>query len=175
MHSQNTFWDDCGNGKNANKKPFLHWKLSNIMWPGKSNIFFSELNLNYIWTINFSSKRAVCYLVDQFHYYLLIEYIITLAMLKRQWFKDSESDEMQSSVSNRQQLDMHDDEEGQGLDKYKSEAEGERYVFFSLYCSSSSSSKGVKPPNRSGWGNKEPKLPCIHIKNLLLREMLNLH
>lgn len=78
--------------------------------------------------MSFSSKRVVDYLVNQFHYYLLIRYIKTLAVLKHQQFKDSESDKTESSVSKRQRLDVHDDEEGQGLDKYEGEDEGKRYV-----------------------------------------------
>lgn len=95
-------------------------------------------------------------------------------MLKRQQFKDSESDKMESSVSKRQRLDVYVNEERQGLNKYKSEGKGEKYIFFFFYCSFSSSSKGVKLLDRSGWGNKELKLPSMHIENLLLREVLTL-
>lgn len=44
-------------------------------------------------------------------------------MLKRQKFEDSESDETESSVSKHQQLNVYDNEEGQGLDKYKGKGE----------------------------------------------------
>ncbi len=82
--------------------------------------------------MSFSSQRAVRYLVDQFQYSLLIGCIKTAAMLKRQRFKDSESEEREPRVSKRQCLGVHDDEEGQSLDEYEEEGEGEgedvRYV-----------------------------------------------
>ncbi len=46
-------------------------------------------------------------------------------MLKRQRFEDSESEEKESRVSKRQRLGVHDNEEGQSLDEYESEGEGE--------------------------------------------------
>lgn len=49
-------------------------------------------------------------------------------MLKRQQFEDDESDETASRVEKSQRLDERDDEEGQGLDKYEGEGEGDRYV-----------------------------------------------
>lgn len=42
-------------------------------------------------------------------------------MLKHQQFRDNESDEMEPRVLKRQHVVMHENKEGQGLDKYKSE------------------------------------------------------
>ncbi len=74
--------------------------------------------------MGFCSQRAVRYLIDQFQYCLLIGCIKTAAVLKRQRFEDSESDETEPRVSKRQRVDVYDNEEGQGLDKYESEGEG---------------------------------------------------
>ncbi len=84
--------------------------------------------------MSFSSQRAVRYLVDQFQYSLLIRCIKTAAVLKRQRFKDSESEERKPRVSKCQRLGVHDDEEGQSLDKYEGEDEGEDvgYVLLSF-------------------------------------------
>lgn len=51
-------------------------------------------------------------------------------MLKRQWFEDNESDKTELSISKRQRLDVHNDKERQGLNKYKNESKGKRYVPF---------------------------------------------
>lgn len=67
--------------------------------------------------MSFSSKRTICYLINQFHYSLLIKCIKTSAVLKRQRFEDSKSDEMESRKLKRQQLHVHDNEEAQGLGK----------------------------------------------------------
>ncbi len=75
--------------------------------------------------MSFSSQRAVRYLVDQFQYSLLIGCIKTAAMLKCQRFEDGESEKRKPRASKRQRLGVHDDEEGQSLDKYKGEGEGE--------------------------------------------------
>lgn len=61
--------------------------------------------------MSFFDKRAIYYLIDQFHYFLLIKYIKTPAMLKHQQFKDSESNKIGSSILKCQQLDLHDNEE----------------------------------------------------------------
>lgn len=78
--------------------------------------------------MSFSDKKAVYYLVNQFHYCLLVRYIKTLAVLKHQRFEDSESNKMELSISKRQQFDMPDNKEGQGLDNYKSKDESKRYI-----------------------------------------------
>ena len=49
--------------------------------------------------MSFSSKKAIYYFINQFHYYLLIKYIKMPTMLKRQQFKDSKSDKIESSIS----------------------------------------------------------------------------
>ncbi len=75
--------------------------------------------------MSFSSQRVVRYLVDQFQYSLLIRCIKTAAVLKRQQFEDSESEEREPRISKCQRLGVHDDEEGQSLDEYEGEGEGE--------------------------------------------------
>ena len=82
--------------------------------------------------MSFYSQRDKRYLIDQFHYWLLIRYMKTLAMLKSQQFKDSESDETESKGSKCQHLDEYDNEEENGLDKDKSEIESARYISLSF-------------------------------------------
>ena len=50
------------------------------------------------------------------------------ALLKRQQYKDSRSDETKLKGSKRQRLDERDNEEGNGLDKHKNEIKGARYI-----------------------------------------------
>ena len=61
------------------------------------------------------------------------------AMLKYQQFEDSKCDNLETElrVSKCQQLNWHDNEERQGLNKYESEPEGEKYIFFPFLASSS--------------------------------------
>ncbi len=53
-------------------------------------------------------------------------------MLKCQRFKDSGSDKTELRGSKCQQLDLHDNEEEEGLDKFKDEGEGENIGYVSL-------------------------------------------
>ena len=76
--------------------------------------------------MSFASERAVYYFVDQFQYCWLIGCIKTPVMLKRQRFKDNESDTIEPRVSKRPRVDEYDNEEVQGLDEYQSK--GGRYV-----------------------------------------------
>lgn len=46
-------------------------------------------------------------------------------MLKYQQFKDSKNDEIESSISKRRQLNMHDNEKRQSLNMYEGEGKGE--------------------------------------------------
>lgn len=78
--------------------------------------------------MSFSSQRDVRYLVDQFHYWLLIRCMKTPALLKRQRFEESGSDETEPKGLKRQRLDERDDEEGNSLDEDEGEIEGARYV-----------------------------------------------
>ena len=80
--------------------------------------------------MSFSSQRDVRYLVDQFHYWLLIRCMKTPALLKRQRFEESGSDETEPKRLKRQRLDERDDEEGNSLDEDEGEIEGARYVLF---------------------------------------------
>ncbi len=56
----------------------------------------------------------------------------TTAVLKRQRFEDSESDKTKPRGLKRQRLDMREDEEGEGVDKFEGEGERENigYVPF---------------------------------------------
>ena len=82
--------------------------------------------------MNFSNQKAVYYLVDQFQYFLLIGYIKTATVLKRQQFKNSESEKKELRISKRQLVHMTDNEKGQSLDKYEDEDEGEDVRYVSL-------------------------------------------
>lgn len=68
--------------------------------------------------MGFSGKKTLCYFLNLFYYFLLIEYIKTLMGLKCQQFKDNKSDKTESSISKRQQLDIYKNEKKQDLDKY---------------------------------------------------------
>ncbi len=57
----------------------------------------------------------------------------TVAVLKRQWFKDSGSDVTEPRGSKRQRLDVCDDEEGEGLDEFESEGEREHIGYIPLF------------------------------------------
>ncbi len=78
--------------------------------------------------MSFSSQIAVRYLVDQIQYCLLIGCIKMAALLKRQQFEDSKSEETEPRVSKRQRMSVHDDEEGLSLDEYEGEGEDVGYV-----------------------------------------------
>ena len=78
--------------------------------------------------MSFSSQRDIRYLVDQFYYWLLIRCMKTPALLKRQRFEESGSDETEPKGLKRQRLDERDDEEGNSLDEDEGEIEGARYV-----------------------------------------------
>ena len=78
--------------------------------------------------MSFSRQKDVRYLVNQFHYWLLIGCMNTPAMLKRQRFKDSESDKTEPKRLKRECLDERDNKKGNSLDKDKGEMEDARYV-----------------------------------------------
>ena len=73
--------------------------------------------------MSFSSQRIVRYLVNQFQYCLLIGFIQIAAVLNRQQFKDSESEETEPRVLKRQRVGVHDNEKKQNLDEYEDEDE----------------------------------------------------
>ncbi len=70
--------------------------------------------------MSFFSQRTICYLIDQFNYWLLIVYIKTPSTLKRQLFDNSDSEERAPRVYKRPWIDESDDEE-QDLDEYEGE------------------------------------------------------
>ena len=81
--------------------------------------------------MSFSSQRAVCYLVDSAIPILIANWLYkTLAVLKRQRFKDSGSDKMEPRGSKQQRLDLHDNKEEENLDEFEGEnkKEGIGYV-----------------------------------------------
>ena len=80
----------------------------------------------------FSSQKAICCLVDQFEYCLLIGYIKTPAVLKRQRFEDSENKETKPRVSKFQYVDVDDNKEGQSLDEYEDKDEREELGYVPL-------------------------------------------
>lgn len=51
-------------------------------------------------------------------------------MLKRQHFKDNESDKKESRLLKRLQLDVYDNKKKQVLDKYEDNSKGKIYVLF---------------------------------------------
>ncbi len=105
------------------------WKCLeyNIIWQGKWNFFFIRKKSDYIWTMSFSSQRIVCYLIDQFNNWLLILYIKTSIMFKRQLFDNSNNEKRTLRVYKCPQIKKGDNEK-QDLDKY--EGEVNRYIPF---------------------------------------------
>ena len=83
--------------------------------------------------MNFSSQRAVCYLIN-----LAIPVLVAnkwykiRAVLKRQQFDDGGSNEMEPRGSKRQRLDLRDNEEEEGLNKFEDEGEGKRIGYVPL-------------------------------------------
>ena len=72
--------------------------------------------------MSFSSQKAVCYLIDSAIPVLVANWLYKMpAVLKRQQFKDGGSDEMDPRGSKCQRLDLRDNEEEEGLDKFESE------------------------------------------------------
>ena len=83
--------------------------------------------------ICFSSQRAIYYLVDSAIPVLVVNWLYkTLVMLKHQQFKNNGNDEIEPRGSKRQQLDLHDNKEEKGLNKFKDEGERKsiRYIPF---------------------------------------------
>ena len=83
-------------------------------------------------------------------------------MLKRQRFEDNESDETESSVSKCPRLDVYDNKEGQGLEEYEGESEGERYVLFPLIAPHPPLQRESNRPTDLGEGTRSLNhLVCI--------------
>lgn len=85
--------------------------------------------------MSFFSQRAVCCFGDQFQYYLLIEYIKTPMALKRQWFKDSESNATEPKASKCPCVDVYDNKKEQNLEEYKDK--DDRYFLSFLFLKKS--------------------------------------
>lgn len=73
-------------------------------------------------------------------------------MLKRQQFKNGESDKTELNVSKRPQLDVYDNKEGQGLKKCKSKSE--IYVLFPFIAHIFPSQKKLNRPTDLDKGTK---------------------
>ncbi len=73
--------------------------------------------------MSFFSQRSVCYLIDQFNYWLIIVCIKMLAGLKRQLFDNSNNEKRAPRVYKRSRIDKSNDKK-QDLDKYESEIDG---------------------------------------------------
>ncbi len=83
--------------------------------------------------MNFSNQRAVCYLIDSGIPIWITNWAYkTSAVLKHQRFEDNGIDKTEPRDSIRWRLDLHDDEEGEGLDEFEVEDEGKdiRYIPF---------------------------------------------
>lgn len=74
------------------------------------------------------NKKIVCYFINPFHYCLLIEYIKTPMVLKRQQFKDSKSDVTESKTQKRLRVDKNNNLKRQNLDKYQDKES--KYILF---------------------------------------------
>ena len=83
--------------------------------------------------MSFSSQRAIYYLVNLVIPVLVANWLYKMpVVLKRQRFEDSRNNKMEPKSSKYQRLDLHDNKEEEGLDKFKGEDEREniKYVFF---------------------------------------------
>lgn len=78
--------------------------------------------------MSFPGKCTVRCLGNQFQYCLLIRYIKIPIMLKRQQFKDSKNNAINSKVSKRPYVDKNDNEKEQNSNKYQNK--DDRYVLF---------------------------------------------
>lgn len=101
--------------------------------------FSPKLNLNQIGIISFSGPRAISYPIDHFNICLLIIYIKTLVLHKRQRFDDGKSKEM--ITKKHQQFDECDNKQEQGLNKNENKVKGNKYISFSPLAFFSSSEK----------------------------------
>ena len=107
--------------------------------------------------MSFSSQRAVYYLVNWAILVLVANWLYkTPVMLKCQRFEDNGSDKMEPRGLKRQQLDLRDDKEEEGLDKFEGKGEGKGigYIpfFFIVFFQKESNcltdmGKGIKSLN----------------------------
>ena len=83
--------------------------------------------------MSFSSQRAIYYLVDLAIPILVANWFYkTPTVFKHQRFEDNGSNKIELRGSKHQRLDLRDDEEEEGLDKFEGKSEGEDigYVLF---------------------------------------------
>lgn len=137
-HSENAFWNSCGNKRHANKKELrlpiennhIYNNFGQINWAS----FSPKLNLDYIWTISFSGQKKLHYLVYQFYYWLLIKCIKMPAMPKRQQLKNNTSVKTKVRGLKCQRLNEHDNKKENGLDDNEDEIKNAQYVpFFFIF------------------------------------------
>ena len=69
--------------------------------------------------MSFSNQSDIYYLVNQFHYLLLIRFIKILTVLKRLQFEDRGSNKTELRRSKHQHLDGYDNKKENGLDNEK--------------------------------------------------------
>ena len=106
-----------------------NYLVYNIVWLGKLNLFFTKIKSWLYLNLSLFSQRDVSYLIDQFHYFLLIKYIKMPEILKHQQFQDNGSDEIEPRGWKCHLLNEHDNKEVNSLDEDKCEIKGGSNVF----------------------------------------------
>ncbi len=92
---------------------------------------------------------------------MLIGCIKTAAVLKRQQFKDSGSEETEPRGSKRQRLDVCEDEEGEGLDEFEGEGEKENIGYIPLPFVAPSQKESNRPTDMGKGAKSLNHLVCI--------------
>ena len=87
----------------------------------------------------------VILLTWQFRYWLLIGYMKTPAMLKRQQFEDSGSEETEPRGSKYHRLYAHGDKKEEGLDKFEGKDEGKAIGYVPLSFVASPQKESNRP------------------------------
>ena len=112
--------------------------------------------------MSFSGQRAICYLVDSVIPVLVANWLYKMpAMLKRQRFEDSKIDKIESKSSKHQQLDLRNNEEEEGLDKFEDEGEEKGIRYISLLFVTPSRKESNRPTNISKETKSLNHLVCI--------------
>ena len=112
--------------------------------------------------MSFSSQKAVYYLVDLAILVLVANWLYKmLAVLKRQQFKDNESDKMEPSGSKRQQLDLRDDEEEESLNEFNDKDKGEGIGYVPLLFVTPPQKESNRPTDMDKGTRSLNNLVCI--------------
>lgn len=109
--------------------------------------------------MSFSSERVIYCLDDQFQYCLLIGYIKTIAVVKRQQFERSESHVTEPKSSKRPFMNTHNNEERQDSEDHQDKSG--RYISLLPYPQKELNSltdlgKRIKSPNHLIYISKLP-------------------